>query len=195
VPFSRVLPSAYALALTRRSVLGAGIALVACRRALAGFNFFNSEYTVTRAELQRLIARRFPLTQGYGALFNVSLNDPQLSLDAAANRIAVAAKVSIGSALLPQPVDGRIAISSALRYDPPTRTLRLDQPNADRIVLEGVDGQDAERLQRIGAVVAQELLQGQVLHTFRAEDLTVGLKTYEIGDITVHPDGISVQLK
>jgi hypothetical protein len=189
------LPFAYALVLTRRNLLGAGIALVSCRQALAGFNFFSGEYTVTRAELQRLIARRFPLTRGYGALFSVSLSDPQLSLDAAANRIAVAAKVSIASVLLPQPVDGQIALSSALRYDPPTRTLRLEQPNAERIALEGVDGHDAERLQRIGAVVAQELLQGQTLHTFRAEDLTVGLKTYEIGDITVHDDGISVQLK
>jgi hypothetical protein len=176
-------------------LLGAGIALVACRRALAGFNFFNSEYTVTRAELQRLIARRFPLMRRYGALFSVSLSDPQLSLDAAANRIAIAAKVTIASVLLPQPVDGQLAISSALRYDPSTHALRLEQPNADRITLEGVDGQDAERLQRIGAVVAQELLQGQALHTFRADELTVGLKTYEIGDITVHQDSVSVQLK
>jgi hypothetical protein len=44
-------------------------------------------------------------------------------------------------------------------------------------------------------VVAQELLQGQVLRSFTAEELTVGRKTYEIGDITVQDDGIKVQLK
>ena len=180
--------------LTRRTLLGASAALLS-GRALAGFNFFDSEYTATREELQRLIARRFPLTRQYGALVSVSLSDPQLSLDAAANRIALAAQVAIASALLPQPVGGQVAISSALRYDPPTRALRLEQPHVEQITLDGVHGPDAGRLQRIGAVVAQELLQGQALHTFRAEDLTVGLKTYQIGAITVHQDSISVQLK
>lgn len=58
-----------------------------------------------------------------------------------------------------------------------------------------MQGRDAERLQQVGAVVAQELLQGQVLRSFTAEELTVGRKTYEIGDITVQDDGIKVQLK
>jgi hypothetical protein len=58
-----------------------------------------------------------------------------------------------------------------------------------------VTGRDAERLQQIGAVVAQELLRDQPLRTFTAEELTVGRKTYEIGDITVQQDGIKVALK
>ena len=88
-----------------------------------------------------------------------------------------------------------VSVSSALRYDTATRALRLDQPKAERLELQGVQGRDAERLQKIGAVVAQELLQGQVLRSFTAEELTVGRKTYEIGDITVQDDGIKVQLK
>jgi hypothetical protein len=194
MPFHRISRSAPARALARRTLLGAGAALAASQ-ALAGFNFFTSKYTLSRGELQQLIARRFPLTRGAGDLFNVTLSDPQSSLDAAANRIAIAAKVAMGSALLPQPVNGQITLSSALRYDPPTRTLQLEHPTVEHIALDGITGQDAERLQRIGAVVAQELLQGWALHTFSAKELTVGFKTYQIGDITVHQDGISVQLK
>jgi hypothetical protein len=88
-----------------------------------------------------------------------------------------------------------VSVSSALRYDAPARALRLDQPKAERLELQGVTGRDAERLQQIGAVVAQELLRDQPLRTFTAEELTVGRKTYEIGDITVQQDGIKVQLK
>ena len=36
--------------------------------ALAGFNFFQSEYSATRAELQAEMARRFPLQQRYAEL-------------------------------------------------------------------------------------------------------------------------------
>jgi hypothetical protein len=88
-----------------------------------------------------------------------------------------------------------VALSSALRYDAAVRSLRLDRPRAERLELQGVSGADAERLRQIGGVVAQELLQGQVLRTFTAEELSFGRKTYEIGDITVLADGIKFQLK
>jgi len=87
------------------------------------------------------------------------------------------------------------SVELALRYDVPARALRLDRPRAERIEMRGLSRSDAERLQQIGAVVAQELLRDQALHTFAVEDLTVGNKVYEIGDITVQQDGVKVQLK
>jgi len=178
-----------------RALLGAA-AVPAPFAALAGFNFFTSEYTASREELQAQIARRFPVQQRYAEIFTVSLRDPQLGLDARANRAAITAVLSIASPLLrPSTVEGVVSVSSALKYDVPGRALRLDQPQAERLELQGVTGRDAERLQQIGAVVAQELLRDQPLRTFSAEELTVGRKTYEIGDITVQQDGIKVQLR
>ncbi|CAN7521109.1 DUF1439 domain-containing protein [Variovorax paradoxus] len=178
-----------------RALCGAA-ALQAPLSALAGFNFFTSEYTATRDELQAQIAKRFPVAERYAEIFMVGLRDPQLGLDARGNRAAITATLTIASPLLPaSPVQGVVSVSSALRYDAAARALRLDHPKAERLELQGVQGRDAERLQQVGAVVAQELLQGQVLRSFTAEELTVGRKTYEIGDITVQDDGIKVQLK
>jgi len=174
-----------------QGLLGAR-ALFAASGAGAGFNFFTSEYTASREELQARIDKRFPLTQRHGALFSVTLHDPRLGLDAQANRAAITTGVTIESALLAQPAVGTLTLSSALRYDPSTLALRLMEPTVEHIELQGMTGQ---RLQRIGAVVARELLEGEALHTFRPEELTVGRKTYEIGDITVRTDGITVQLK
>jgi hypothetical protein len=163
---------------------------------LAGFNFFLGEYTASRDELQAQIAKRFPVRQRYAELFTVELNDPRLALDANANRAAITARMSIASPLLsPSGVGGIVALSSALRYDSPARTVRLDQPRAERIELQGLGGGDAERLQRIGAVVAQELLRDYPLITFKPEDLTVGRKTYDIEAITVQADDIKVTLR
>lgn len=165
-------------------------------RAWGAFNFWNSEYTASRSELQAMIATRFPLSQRYAQIVTVALTDPQLALNAAANRAAVTARVSIASPLLSAgQVRGTVALSSALSYDPVLRALRLDQPKAERLELQGVGGADAERLRQIGGLVAQELLQGQVLRTFTPEELSFGRKTCEIGDITVLDDGIRVQLK
>ncbi len=164
--------------------------------AWAAFNFWTSEYTATRSELQAMIAKQFPVSQRYADIFLVALSDPHLDLNEAANRAAITVRVSIASSLLRAGrVDGTIALSSALRYDAPAHALRLEQPKAERLELQGVSGRDAERLQQIGGLVAQELLQGQVLRTFKAEELSFGSKTYEIGAITVLADGIKVELK
>jgi hypothetical protein len=178
-----------------RALLGAATVPVPFA-ALAGFNFFTSEYTASRDELQAQIAKRFPVEQRYAELFTVGLRDPQLGLDELNNRAAITAMLSIASPLLrPSSVEGIVSVSSALKYDASTRALRLDRPKAERLELQGVTGRDAERLQQVGAAVAQELLRDQALRTFTAQELTVGRKTYEIGDITVQKDGITVQLK
>ena len=178
-----------------RALLGA-LALHAPFAALAGFNFFTSEYTIGRDELQAQIAKRFPVRQRYAELFSVNLREPRLVLDAAGNRAAITALMTIGSPLMqPSSVEGIVTVSSALRYDLPAFTLRLHEPRAERIELQGLHGRDAERLQQIGGMVAQELLRDYPLQTFKREELTVGRKTYEIGDITVQQDDIKVQLK
>ncbi len=126
----------------------------------------------------------------------MTLRNPLLDPDPANNRMGVTTLLDISSPLLSPPnVEGLVSISSALRYDVPARALRLDRPRAERIEMRGLSRSDAERLQQIGAVVAQELLRDQALHTFAVEDLTVGNKVYEIGDITVQQDGVKVQLK
>jgi hypothetical protein len=181
---------------SRRHLCLAALGAALPWRAWAGFNFWTSEYTATRSELQAMIARQFPLSQRYAEIVSVALSDPQLDLNPAANRAAITARLSISSPLLRAGrVDGTVALSSALRYDAAARALRLDQPKAERLELQGVSGADAERLQQIGGRVAQELLQGQVLRSFTVEELTFGRKTYEIGDITVLDDGIKVELK
>ena len=181
---------------SRRHLCLAALGAALPWNARAAFNFWTSEYTAKRSELQAMIAKQFPVSQRYGEIVLVALSDPQLDLDAAANRAAITARVLITSLLLRAGrVDGTIALSSALRYDATARALRLEQPKAERLELQGVGGADAERLQQIGSLVAQELLQGQVLRTFTVEELSFGSKTYEIGDITVLADGIKVELK
>jgi len=86
-------------------------------------------------------------------------------------------------------------MGSALRWDAGARALRLDRPSVESLDLQGLQGGDAERLRRIATVVAQELLHGHVLRSFTKEEMTVGLKTYEVGAITVLDDGIKIQLE
>jgi hypothetical protein len=72
----------------------------------------------------------------------------------------------------------------------------VDQPLSKR----KIERQLAETSSRntstqIGGLVAQQLLQGQVLCTFTADELSVGNKIYETGDIAILAAGIKVQLR
>jgi hypothetical protein len=66
-----------------------------------------------------------PISPRNADIFLVALSDPQLDLDAPANRTAITTRVSIASSLMKAGrVDGKIAISSALRYDTAARALK-----------------------------------------------------------------------
>ncbi|KQP19900.1 hypothetical protein [Pseudorhodoferax sp. Leaf265] len=162
----------------------------------AGFNFFTGEYTASHAELQALVEKQFPLEQRYAEIFRVRLQDPRLGLNAPVQRTGLTAALTIASPWLRGgQVGGTVALSSALRWDAAARALRLDRPSVEHLELQGLAGGDAERLRRIAAVVAQELLHDHVLRSFTREEMTVGLKTYEVGAITVLDEGIKIQLE
>ena len=73
--------------------------------------------------------------------------------------------------------------------------MRLQDPRAEELRIDGVTGNDAQNLRRIGAAVAQEALQGYPLHTFRPEELRFGLKTYEVQSIDIGDDAIKVRFR
>ena len=161
--------------------------------ASAGYNFWTGEYTLTRQEIQAHIEKKFPLQLRYSGLFEVRLGDPQLTLLPASNRVALAANVHISNPIAkPHQVQGVLALSSGLKFDQATNAIRLNQPTADRVELQGLNGLNAQQLQNIGAMVVQELLRDYALYTFKPEDLRRFGKTFEPGAITVLDDGIKV---
>jgi hypothetical protein len=179
-----------------RAALAATLLPAVSLPARAGFNFFENEFTATRDELQAELARRFPITRRYGELFLVSLHDPQLALDGSANRATLASRLVISSPVLqPSSVGGQVAISSGLRWDAGGLAVRLQDPRAEQLRIDGITGNDAQNLQRIGAAVAQEALKGYPLHTFRPEELRFGLKTYEVQSINIGDDAIKVRFQ
>lgn len=185
---------------SRRPLLRAALAAIwvpaIClqgRPARAGLNLLLNEFTVTRNEMQAELARRFPIARRYGELASVSLHDPQLVLDGSANRATLASRLVIVSPLLrPSSRGGQAAVSSGLRWDEAGLAVRLQDPRAQQLRIDGVTGNDAQNLERISAAVVQDALQGYPLRTFRPEELGFGLKVQRI---TIGADEIKVQFE
>lgn len=184
---------------SRRALLlplaGALLASTAALPAHAGYNIFTGEYTIAQADIQAQVEKRFPLRFTYAQLFDVQVSRPRLRLDAGSARAAVTVDLLVRSPLLGQPLTGLLAISSKLRFDAPSRSVRLAEPDADRIEFKGLSAADGQQLQAIGQVVAQQALQDYPVHTFQPDELRYGNRRFEPGPITVVDGAITVKLE
>lgn len=163
--------------------------------ALAGYNIWTGEYSLTRQELQTELDKRFPATLRYAEVVSVQLSHPRLVLDEATNRITTHVDARLTNALLPSPpVDGKLALNSGVRYDPARRAVLLDNPTVQQVEVTGM-AIYREQLNAIGAVVAQQLLKDYPIYTFKPEELRVGGRDVEPGAITVGKDEVRVEVK
>jgi len=152
-------------------------------------------YTFSRGQMQDALARKFPFQRRFLGFFDVTLSNPQVSLDPARNRIAIQADAQVESGLFRQPLTGPLAVSSGLHYDAPTRSIRLDQPSVDRFDLQNVPGGVGPQISAIGSLIAGQLLNDYAVYTFKPEQLKVAGMAVEPGTITVLPEGVHVQAK
>jgi len=151
--------------------------------------------TFSRGQMQDALARKFPFQRRFLGFFDVTLSNPQVSLDSARNRIAIQADAQVESGLFRQPLTGPLAVSSGLHYDAPTRSIRLDQPSVDRFDLQNVPGGVGPQISAIGSLIAGQLLNDYAVYTFKPEQLKVAGMAVEPGTITVLPEGVHVQAK
>ncbi|WP_198969884.1 DUF1439 domain-containing protein [Xylophilus sp. ASV27] len=178
----------------RRQILVLAVSLPAV--AHAGYNIWTSEYTLSREQIQAGIEPRFPVRMRYAEIFELRLSHPRVTLLPRANRLVVTTDTLVRNPLLlPTPLSGVLAISSGLRFDAAARAVRLYQPTTERLELQGLSADDARNLQALGAFVAQQVLRDCPLHTFTPEQLRLGNRPVEIGEITVVEDGLKVEVR
>lgn len=183
-----------------RSLAGAALlvcgALAAAGASQAAYNIWTNEYTVPKKDLQSAIATQFPRKLRYMDMFDVNLSNPRLALNPDSNRLTTVVDAQIDNKLLMnKPVNGTLAMSSALKYDAASRTVRLDSPTVEKVDIAGVPAQYAPQLNAIGNAAAEQVLKDYPLYTFKPEQLEMNGKRFEPGAITVLSDGVKVEIK
>jgi len=150
---------------------------------------------VSQQRLQELVARRFPVTRRYLELFDVTISTPRLTLLPEANRIATQLDVSASDRLLRRPMSGSIDLDYALRFEPADNTVRLADVRVGSFVLGDAPSPLQNQLGRIGRLLAEEMLDGQVVHTLKPEDVKNAQgRGYQPGELKVTPRGLQLTL-
>ena len=137
-------------------------------------------YTVTEAQLQQAVGKRFPRHYPVGGFLDIDAQAPRLSLLPSRNRLAAQMQLQVGGPALPRPYKGVFDVDFALRYQASDRTVRADQLRVNALQFENLPDQTSALLTMYGPQLAEQSLQGAVLHRFKPEDLAL-------------PDGMGLQ--
>ena len=149
---------------------------------------------VSREQLQAALERRFPFeARPVGGLFVVRVTGPRLELLPADNRLRVDFAVEASDRITRGMGRGALALSFGIRYEPSDTTLRATGVRAENIEVQGLSPEWRAPLQVAGGLVAENLLEGAVLHAFRPEDLARA-RGWTPGDIRVTPRGVRIEL-
>jgi hypothetical protein len=151
-------------------------------------------YRISRAQLQRVLAERFPRRYAVAGLVELEMQEPQLQLLPQQNRIASELAIDPAGPALARGYTGFIDLDFALRYEASDRTLRAWQIRVQSVRLPGLAPDAAALIDAYVRTAAQRALLEVVVHRMRAADLALAdTMGFEPGNITVEADGLAIE--
>ena len=176
----------------------ASAALVAAGLGLSGCAQFGGPRTVVldQDELQKLVERAFPLDRRLLEALDVSVTQPRIRLLPERNRLATELDIETRDRLFGGQWRGRLAMDSALRFEPADRSVRLVQVRVNEFSLDGGPAGNAGRrsqADRLGAVLAERVLEDLAIYRLTPEKASqLGGRGLTPGAITVTSRGVEI---
>jgi hypothetical protein len=130
-------------------------------------------YTVTTAQLQDAVAKRFPVRKRAQSILDITVQAPQLRMLTEQNRLGAAMAVEAGGPALRRAYPGTFDLDFALRYEASDMTVRAHELRVNALQFDGLPPQASMLLGSYGPQLAEQALQGAVLHTLKPQDLAL----------------------
>jgi len=174
------------LALLGLSVGGTGCATVGPR-----------EFTLSERQMLAALSGRFPASRRVLEIFEVRLSSPRLKLLPTEDRLMLGLDLGVQERLLAsRTFKGTLMFSSGLRFDAGDSTVRLDRVRREHLAIEGLPSLLSSSVNRWGGMLAEELLEGAVVHTVdRATIDQAARQGVRPGAIRVTEGGVTVTLE
>lgn len=123
------------------------------------------------ARLQQAMQSKFPFNNRYLDLFDITVSNPRLSLQPDTNRITTALDARIEPPFLKKPWEGKLVLSGTLAIDMARNAIVLTEPRLENLTLDGATGTYTGKLARLGALLAEDVLNNMPVYTFKPDDL------------------------
>jgi hypothetical protein len=151
-------------------------------------------FTLSEAQLNRLMDERMNKTLTFLKLFDVNLSNPKIALDPATGRVTTSLDAAMKNPFSGNRLTGAAKISGKLNFDPKTNSVVLADTKAEEFKLDGLPGQYANQIQAIGKMVAGEFMRDFTLYTLKPEDLKLDGTNYTPGKFEVLKNALAITL-
>lgn len=149
------------------AALGLGGAGLLGALGLGGCASLPDEWRLSQAELLAHLVERFPMQRRIGEIVDLKLAAPRIKLRPEDNRVVVGFDAELQETLFSgRRFPGSLAFATGLRYEGSDGTLRLNNVRTETLNLGVLPGRLNEIVERLAGRVVEEVLEGQVVHTF-----------------------------
>lgn len=153
------------------------------------------EIKIPLSRLQKSAEQNFPVNARYLDLFDVTVSNPRLSLQPAADRLVLGLDARVQPPLIKTSWQGELLVSGGLRIDPVRRAVILTEPRLENIKLNAATGSYTSRLARLGTQLAEDLLTDRVLYTFAPDAFVVAGQRFVPTGITTRNNSLVVSFE
>jgi hypothetical protein len=143
-------------------VVGAVATLGGCASLIG-----SHDVSISESELTLLLARQFPLERKVLEVIDLQVTNPQVHLLPESNRIGTELDVSAFDRLFGSRAQGHVKLDYGLRFQATDHTIRMTQVHVRDLTLESGSNSLHGAAQRIGGLVAENVLENLVLYRMR----------------------------
>lgn len=150
---------------------------------------------ISQAQLQDVVSRRFPYAARWLDAIDISATAPRLRLEPGANSIAADIDVAATDRIFGSAYRGALSIASGLRFDPSDNTFRFVAVKVNRFGIEGLPAAYGPETARLGALLAQQLLENYPVYTLPPQQVQLLKDTgLRVSAMRITEAGLSITL-
>jgi hypothetical protein len=151
--------------------------------------------TLSDADVARLLEQHGPFQKRLLDVLDVRIARPTVRLLPESNRLSSDLDVSTTERIGGKSYQGRLSVDYALRYDEALQAVRMTQVRVNRLQIDKLPSPEKTGLNRLGGLIAEQLLDGAVLYRFKPSDLkSAEGRGYKPGAVTVTSRGVELTL-
>ena len=155
---------------------------------------------ISQERLMQLIAGQFPFNSKMLEVLDVGVSSPQISFDAANNRINTSLALNVAGSgiaglLTQREYKGGMDLSYGLRFEPSDNSVRMTDVKLNKLNVDGAPDLMQRPISRLGVALAQRLLSDLPLYKISAQDLEAAKGWgYKPGAFKVGATGLAITL-
>lgn len=150
------------------------------------------EFEIPLVKLQQELDKKFPFNNRYLEILNINLSNPKLVLQPDTHRIMATMDAVVAPFFVKKKWVGSMSFSGGLKFDAARNAVTLNDVNIENFYMDGVDAANSKQIEKVGRLLADQMLQNVPLYTFRPEDLRYGGTNFFVSKIITKSNALVV---